>query len=352
MNRKLHRFFRRRHTQDSEIELAAQEGYLALLVLDREVLPAKRRYTMAELAAKSGTDLSTAQSLWRAVGFPDLPEELPGFTDDDVKAMKSFIETLTASGIGEIDLDSSLTIARVLGSSLATAADAVSESVADRFRLARDAGVSDEELASVIAGQSQLPQLAEMVDHIFRLQLRAAFWRRLALVDTDHSGSIPGSIGFVDLVGFTALSEEIDEEELGGLVRRFNDMAYDTVASANGRVVKTIGDAVMFVAHTPEITADIATQITARSLSDPALPRARAGIAEGELVVRQGDYFGPVVNLASRLTDMARPGTVLAPTAMGEQLANGGRFDVHRLGRRRVRDIGRIDICSIKSLPA
>ncbi len=348
MNRTLRRFFRRRHTQVSEIESAATDGYLALLVLDREILPGKRRYTMVQLADRAGTDLTTAKSIWRAIGFPDLPEDLPGFTDDDVRVTQSFLNTLATSELGFTDLDASLTITRVLGSALATVADAVSETAAERFRLAHNSGMNDEELATMLADQSELDQVVDQVNYLFRLQLRAALWRRLAFPETGQGGSIPGSIGFVDLVGFTALSEEIGESELSGLVRRFNDMAYDTVAQANGRVVKTIGDAVMFVAHAPEIVADIATQITTKSMTDPSLPNARAGIAEGALLARQGDYFGSVVNLASRLTDMARPGTVLAPAEFGAQLTNDPRFNVRRVGRRRVRDIGRIDICTIE----
>ena len=115
--------------------------------------------------------------------------------------------------------------------------------------------------------------------------------------------------------------------------------------ASGGRIVKTIGDEVMFVTDTAATAADIAVTLTERTSSDDLLPLTRAGVAAGALVLREGDYFGPVVNLASRLTEIARPGTVLAPAEVGEFLARDPRFAVRRISTKRIRDIGRIEVC-------
>jgi adenylate cyclase len=113
--------------------------------------------------------------------------------------------------------------------------------------------------------------------------------------------------------------------------------------------VKTIGDEVMFVTDTIGTAAWIAVQLRERSVADDLLPETRAGIAAGHLVAREGDYFGPVVNLAARLTELARPGTVLAPSDLGAALEHDPRFLVRRIPSRRVRDIGRVELCTINA---
>jgi adenylate cyclase len=226
-------------------------------------------------------------------------------------------------------------------------ADALTDDVARSFRDARAAGISDEELAERIAGTIDFDRIVDLVDHLFRLQVRAAFWRRLAGASSGAPGTVHGAVGFVDLVGYTALAEELEDEELAALLTRFGVVAHDTVVAAGGRIVKTIGDEVMFVTDTAAAAADIAVTLTERTTGDEMLPDARAGMASGTLVLREGDYFGPVVNLASRLTEIARPGTVLAPAEVGQLLAGDARFAVRRIPSKRIRDIGRIEVCSI-----
>jgi len=119
---------------------------------------------------------------------------------------------------------------------------------------------------------------------------------------------------------FAVYAEELEDDSLADLVQRFVDLAHDTVVAAGGRIVKTIGDEVMFVTDTVGTAAWIAVQLSERSLGDDLLPETRAGIAAGHLVAREGDYFGPVVNLAARLTELARPGTVLGSSEIGAAL--------------------------------
>ena len=186
-----------------------------------------------------------------------------------------------------------------------------------------------------------------MFDYTLRLQARDSLWRKLANEDPEAPGARVLTIGFVDLVGYTAISQQLEPHELSALVRRFEHLAFDTVAEEGGRVVKTIGDEVMFVSGDVAAAARIARRLTDRSLDDVLLPPARAGLACGSVVTREGDYFGPVVNLASRLVEIAKPGSVIASDAVHAALAENGAFAWKRIRSRRIRDIGRIDIWAL-----
>ena len=152
--------------------------------------------------------------------------------------------------------------------------------------------------------------LAALIDYEHRLQLRAAIWRRLAL---EAEPDIAVGVGFADLAGYTKTTLRLEPSEIAALVARWEDRAYDTVSEHGGRVVKTIGDEVMFVGL-PHQVADAALALRDVAAADPLLLPVRAGIAAGPVVLRGGDFYGPVVNLASRLTehraerDGARPG--------------------------------------------
>ena len=152
------------------------------------------------------------------------------------------------------------------------------------------------------------------------------------------------TVGFVDLVGYTALSQELEQDDIAALVGRFEALAYDTVAEHGARVVKMIGDEVMFVSEDAGAAALIALRLTERSAVDDVLPEARAGLACGPVVAYEGDYYGPVVNLASRMVGLARPGSVLASEEVHERLRDDDAFRFDRLRSRRIRDIGRVEV--------
>jgi adenylate cyclase len=351
VDRSLARYLRRRGASPTEIEQAVRNGYLTLLVFDRAVMPGERKYTLAAVAAAAGTDLVTARALWRALGFPDLPDDLPAFTDRDVEALRGFVERLHRPWVYDWTLERALPQARVLSSALARIADAESDDVALSVDDARRAGLSDEELAAAVATNLDFDDISRLVDHAHRLQLRAALWRKLAGSEPGTPGTVEVTVGFLDLVGYTALAEDLDDRELSDLVERFAGIAHDTVVAHGGRLVKTIGDEVMFIADRPQTAAVIALSLSAESTSDEVLPDARAGIASGTVLSREGDYFGPVVNLASRLTELAYPGTVLASSDVAAALAGDERFTLRRLPRRRVRGIGRIDVYRLGAAP-
>lgn len=344
MRRGLRRFLRRRGASDLEIENAARSGYLALLALDREIMPGPRIYTAAQLAERAGTDAATAQAMWRAIGFPDLPADLPAFTERDADALRSLAHRIESPWFIDWNLDRAVSLARVLSSSFARIADAETDDLARSFASAHELGLGDEQLADLIAERFAFDDISRLLDHTHRLQLRAAVWRRLVASDPTEPGTTVAAVGFVDLVGYTGLAQVLDDDELSDLVKRFGDVTHDTIVAAGGRLVKTIGDEVMFVTDTCATAGEIALALIELTELDEVLPTVRAGLAFGPLLAREGDYFGPVVNLASRLTEVARPGSVLASEAVGTGLASDDRFRVHRISARRIRDIGRVEV--------
>jgi adenylate cyclase len=146
-------------------------------------------------------------------------------------------------------------------------------------------------------------------------------------------------VGFADIVGFTATSRNLDEPALAELVERFEETASDVVAEHGGRIVKTLGDEVLYTADTPTLGAEIGLRI-AEEVRAGGDTDVRVGMAYGLVLSLMGDVFGTTVNLASRLTSIARPGTVLADAALADGLRGAGAYDLVRIGRRPARGLG------------
>lgn len=345
MNRQLRAFLRKQGATPEEISEAERDERLALLAIDRLLLPGHPKYTYVEAAARAGMDVEHARRLWRALGFADPPTDARRFTDDDVNALIALREQAnralfpTEDQYGEL-----IQRVRAIGGALARIAEVQSDQVVQTVEGGRVAGLSDAEIAAQVPGSLDWPRIAGLIDYGVRLQLRAALWRKLAGPDINEEGSPRLAVGFVDLVGYTALSQELADDELTELVARFDAVAYDTVAEHGVRVVKTIGDEVMFVGEDIAATARAAMALSKRTAAEDLLPNARAGLAAGPVLAYDGDYYGPVVNLASRLVDIARPGSVLVDGTVREALEGDEEFDFRRLRTRRLRDIGRTEI--------
>ena len=350
MNRKLRSFLRRRGATPDEISRAEHDGRLLVLAFDSELTPGRPRYTFEEVCSRASFDIQTARRLWRALGFPDPPADARLFRDDDVEAvitLRHQIETtIVRLGEGYEDLVQAV---RAFGGALARIAEVESDLLVKAVQDRREAGMSEDAIAAEITDALDWPRLSRLIDYGLRLQLRAAVRRKLTAGDPQATGASDLAVGFVDLVGYTALSQELEPEDLATLVTRFEELAYDTVAERGGRVVKTIGDEVMFVAADPASAARIALRLTERSSVDELLPDARAGVAYGSVLAQEGDYYGPVVNLASRLVERARPGSTLTSSEFRDALGDDPAFRWQRLrGGRRIRDIGRVEIWALE----
>jgi adenylate cyclase len=148
------------------------------------------------------------------------------------------------------------------------------------------------------------------------------------------------SVGFADIVAFTSLVRRLSELELARMVQRFEAMASNVVTAHGGRVIKTSGDEVLFVAVGAAPAAAVALDLVEAIAQDDVLPDVRVGIASGQVLSRLGDVFGTTVNRASRLTAVARPRTILVDDAIAASLASTSGFEMSALRRRTLRGIG------------
>lgn len=319
---------------DEEIEAATKAGRLHLLVLEHLAIAGVPKYTQEEVAELSGLSLTDLRRFWRALGFPDVGLEERVFSDEDVNVLS----TVTGSiAMGVTDLDVAVQLTRVYGSSMARIADAEVQTGMTR---AREESVEIAELFALTGG-APITSVATILEHVWRRHLQAAI-RRLTMANPETENTM--AIGFCDLVGWTAMSQQLSEEELASVVDRFEELAYDTVAAGGGRVVKMIGDEVMFVVDNPTIAAHIGLALADAYSDEETLSDVRVGIAYGSVLGREGDYFGPVVNLAHRIVNIAFPGTELVSPDVAEAIGDDPELQVKPMRPRYLKDIGRVPL--------
>ena len=345
MDRRLTKWLRKHGASKEEIDAAVSDGQVTLLALDRLLVPGLPHLDATEVAMRSGVPEDTATMLWRALGFPDIPDGERVFTDESVDVLRLLNErsgsSMFTSGDDAEDLVAQV---RAIGAALSRVAETLSDQVVESVLAARESGLDDEGVALGAIDALDWQVLARLNDFALRVQVRAAVLRKL-LTPRLGPGVLPElTVGFVDLVGYTALSQELDGDELNALVARFETVTYDTVAQLGGRLVKTIGDEVMFVAEEPDVALQIALELTDRTRQDEVLPRARAGMACGPALAREGDYYGSVVNLAHRLVEIARPQSIIVSAELAAALDGHDGFTFQRLRSRRIRGIGRVEI--------
>ena len=328
-------FLRARAVPEEEIEEAEGNGTLHLLVLDRILLPSPPQYTLAEVAELAGMTVEQARRFWRALGFPDVPDDEPAFTSHDLNALTT-VNGLIHFGVTNIDLAVQLT--RVIGQSMARIAESSPNAVIPPDDSARLAELFALTGGTTVDGNSRL------LDYVWRRHLQASTRRRMVRVG-DTGTTL--AVGFADLVGFTALSQQLSEEALADVVSRFEELAYDRVAAAGGRVVKMIGDEVMFVSIDARDAVEIGLSIAEASTEDEQLSEVRVGVACGPMLALEGDYYGPVVNLASRMVNIARPGSVLVSSDVRDAVAGDGRFALRAVRSRYLKDLGRVPLWAV-----
>jgi adenylate cyclase len=155
-------------------------------------------------------------------------------------------------------------------------------------------------------------------------------------------------VGFADLVGFTALSQQVDAHELAAVVDRFESIAYDTVNRLGGRVVKMIGDEVMFSVPDEPSAVEIALSLSETYRDDDELSDVRVGLASGPVLQREADLFGPVVNRASRIVNIAFPGSVVCAGEICEALGDVAGIGWKSIGTRNLKDIGKVPLYVVR----
>lgn len=299
------------------------------------------KYTRDQVATDAGVPVETARVLWRSMGYADVGEAR-AFTDRDVEALHRMLHMIE---VGQLDPDTANDLVRALGQSTARLADWQVNALAghlERLELidrtdglaARTLPVFAEEFDKL------LPDLEALMVYVWRRALATAVTRAASAGRESEDESSQVTVGFADMVGYTRLSKRLPEQELAMLVQRFEAVSADIVAAGGGRLVKTVGDEVLFVTESAEQAAEIALRLHETHAEDESVPEMRVGLATGQVLNRMGDVFGTTVNLASRLTAMAKPGGTLVDPETKDHLDDGERFELRGQRGRPVRGFG------------
>lgn len=315
-----------------EMQAAHARGRLFALAGDRIIRPDRDRFSLDDVAAQLDAPVDDVRSAWRALGLVDVGVDAPVASPADVEMLRVIFELAAVFGLGP-----ALGIARVFGGALSRAGDAVGTLVRSRLPDMSVASSGSELATGKAFAQvaAFAPRMGAAIDTLFRHHLESArmHFERSESWDLQEAGGIRVGVGFADLCGFTGLTEQLSMDGLSQLLTRFEEIASDVVHDHGARLVKFLGDAVMYVA-TDAVTA----VAVAESLLDAAAERgmtARAGVTVGSVLSLDGDYFGPVVNLAARLVALADPGSVLLSQAVVDRLNDRRRTE--SLGPQRIR---------------
>jgi len=328
---------------EAEIDDALANGVIDLLTLDHLLVPAARRYSIRALSERTGVALELLRRLWRALGFLDVDDDAVAFTDLDLVAVEQFSTLLQ---IGSADVDTGLQMARVIGQSMARIAEA--ELVAGVMSVSAEPGSVEAAAGAVRLADTWAPAMASLIEFAWRRHLQAATRHMMLLRSHGMRGGASPTmvVGFADMVGFTLLSQHLDSVDLAAVVRRFEEISHDLVTSLGGRVVKMIGDEAMFVVDDVVAAARIGLGLAEAYADDDLLSDVRVGMAIGPVLVSDGDYYGPPVNLASRIVKIANPGTVLVSDEFHQLLEreSNGEFSGQPLKPRTLKDLGTLQL--------
>ena len=314
--------------------------------VEARLLGERRSMGRRDVSAKASVSLRSAQKFWHALGFPNVGDADIVFTGADATALQS-VADLVRSDV--IDEPTALAMTRALARTADRLAVWQTQLMAEA--LGADPGLPQDKTPAVPDAATALAtavKLADMADDLeplliyaWRRHLSAAIARMVsdAAPSQDKSGVVR-CVGFADQVSFTGLVRSLSERELARMVQRFEALASDVVTAHSGRVIKTVGDEVLFVAMGAAPAAAIALDLVQAMAQDDVLPDVRVGLASGHVVSRLGDVFGTTVNRASRLTELARPRTVLVDDAFASSLDMVAGFEMYPLRRQTLRGIG------------
>jgi adenylate cyclase len=300
--------------------------------LERLLLDGPRRYTRLQVAELAGMPPERSRRLWRALGFPDAADDDPAFSEADVRALKVLSRLIDSGFVGP---ETEASIARAMGQALSRLADWQTDMLADVLSGRGEEGEprSGTPQDAVAAARTLLPLLQEIQSYVWRRHLAANADRLLTAAGGGDRRRL--AVGFADLVGYTSRSRGMGGRELGAMVEDFESTAAEVIALHRGRVVKTVGDGVLFTAASAVDAMEIALDLP-EAWDAEDRPQLRVGAAYGDVLTHLGDVYSPVVNLASRLTSLARPGTVLVDRALAEEL--------HELPGYKVRPLRRVSV--------
>ena len=325
----------------------------AIRRLEVELLGAERTLRRRDVATGAGVSLLSARKLWRAMGFPNIGDDDVAFTEKDMEALTTIIELVRKEQLTE---SAAISITRAIGQMTDRMVVWQIEALVEEMVVQRE--ISDSAARRNLV--AELPDLLEPLEktlvYAWRRQMNAAVQRLAVRSESGLASSTGGpegaeddaplplarAVGFADLVSYTSLSRQMNERTLAQLVQRFENRSAEIISVGGGRLVKTIGDEVLYIAETPEAGAEISLALAKAFTEDDLLPSARVSMVWGRILSRLGDIYGPTVNLASRLTSLAEPGTVLIDASTAATLRDNERFVLMPHKARTVRGFGEV----------
>ncbi len=281
------------------------------------------------------------------MGFPEVPDHELAFRDEDLQMVRQLDALLKEQVVDDNEV---LRLARLMGASFSRLVEAQLEVIDELFTSPDPDGPGhprrvDPAALAGVADTVVMESLESTLLYVWRRHLLAALGQRLS-VEQEHSDQ---AIGFADLSGFSRVSKKATSDQIAEIIDTFETIAFDIVSMHGGRVVKLIGDEVMFVTRSIDDAVTIGISLISRVKPLAEMPAIHGGIAWGPTVSVGGDVFGPTVNLASRLTDVARRGTLAIPADLAEQLEDRDDIEMRRVRRSYdLKGVGRTSIYSIK----
>ncbi len=304
-------------------------------LLEVHLLGSRPTLTGPQIAAAIGIDMDVARQRWRSLGFTAVGDDEVAFTEADLEAMRL---TQRMHELGMIDVEDEAALIRTLGRSFARLAEW------QLTLLGRTIDPEHMDAESLSAVMNEVTPVMEQVqNYIWRRHTLSAASRLLLAPPAGDEGGISHAIGFADIVGYTRQARSLSQEELARLVEEFEARALAIITGHHGRIIKTIGDEILFAADTAEDAARIALDLVEEHLVDEDFPQLRVGVAWGQVLNRLGDVFGPTVNIASRLTSIARPGRALVDKELAEAIEGDQAFKVRRMRRIAVKGYRRLE---------
>ncbi|MDO4665207.1 MAG: adenylate/guanylate cyclase domain-containing protein [Actinomycetaceae bacterium] len=305
------------------------------------------KYTLPQIAELAGCELQLAQRFWRSMGFPDPTADQLLFTDTDVEQLRQWVSLFSE---GELSLRAATSMMRAQSHTINRLVlwqlETLVQDLVDRYQLDHTTA----RLLSLDHVKYYLDTIQDQVTYTWRRQLGALLGHmdqevgQIGKVDLGKdSFPLLRTFGFADMVSYTSNSAKLGANALADLVESFEFICRDVITSNGGRVVKTIGDAVLWVADTLPLGLRITAELVGEIARSEKLLPVRASVVQGRIMTRSGDIFGPSVNLASRLVDIAPTGEVYTDADTAKAIASlGGRWQLSPADPVQLRGVGEV----------
>jgi adenylate cyclase len=317
--------------------------------LEEQLLGGPRTLSLTDIAQQIGADIEEVRLFWHALGLPTVENDAVAYTQADAEAVDRLHR---AAHDYDVSRRTAVSLVRSIGHTtdrlVLWQVEALVEHMEGRY------GLDDTSARLMVLDRlpEVVPLLEQQLVHAWRRQLAAtaariasefgeAGLRREGASEDGDEDELPlaRAVGFADMVAFTTRTAHLGAHELAEFVQRFETRARDVVTAAGGRVVKTIGDAVLFVADDVGTGAEVALGLAEAFQRDGMAP-VRVGCVWGRVLSRFGDVFGPSVNVAARLTAQAEPGTVLLDPSTAREAEELGGYVLTPLTERDVPGLG------------